>query len=501
MSTAEAQAPRPPAGPHPRRSAALTTLLCWLAFVAVADMVAGGARVLDEGDPHARWLLVNLAATLVLCGWALVRVRAQWSREATPAPVLVAQAPSSPADHRAGSAWRWTRRAVTLALLAVAVVTVVSEWPTLQSAAGQLRHLDWRTLRWGLYAEALAMVAFAQLTRLLLRAGGVRLRLGAMIGLTLASNAVSLSLPGGPAWAVTFSFDQLRRRGVRRSLSAYALAVTWILSAAALIVLAVVGIDLAGARGPAAPFRALATAVGVALVLGAVLAVVLARRPAARAALGRRLERLCSGRRVSSLARSAQAGARELGAVRTPAPLLARCVVAALLNWVLDCGCLAFSILAVGGHVPWAALLAVYAITQLAAALPLTPGGIGVVEGTLSLLLIAYHVPASTAIAGVLLYRVISFWILVPVGWGAVAGLVARQRRSRTRPTWISRVRMTPCTSSWSTSETSPTPSAITSKATRSIPSTPPASPSSSAPRSATWGWPIRRAGSSPPPA
>jgi hypothetical protein len=35
---------------------------------------------------------------------------------------------------------------------------------------------------------------------------------------------------------------------------------------------------------------------------------------------------------------------------------------------------------------------------QLAAALPITPGGIGVVEGTLSVLLIAYHMPVATAV-------------------------------------------------------------------------------------------------------
>jgi uncharacterized membrane protein YbhN (UPF0104 family) len=65
---------------------------------------------------------------------------------------------------------------------------------------------------------------------------------------------------------------------------------------------------------------------------------------------------------------------------------------------------LVFSILAVGGHLPWQGVLAAYGVTQLAAALPITPGGIGVVEGTLSMLLIAYHMPAATAVAAVILY-------------------------------------------------------------------------------------------------
>ncbi|MBV9311067.1 MAG: flippase-like domain-containing protein, partial [Solirubrobacterales bacterium] len=53
---------------------------------------------------------------------------------------------------------------------------------------------------------------------------------------------------------------------------------------------------------------------------------------------------------------------------------------------------------------------------------------IGVVEGTLSLMLIACHMPAATAIAAVVLYRIISFWLLVPIGWGAVVSLVGKPR-------------------------------------------------------------------------
>jgi uncharacterized membrane protein YbhN (UPF0104 family) len=68
-------------------------------------------------------------------------------------------------------------------------------------------------------------------------------------------------------------------------------------------------------------------------------------------------------------------------------------------------------------------------VAQIAENLPITPGGIGVVEGTLSLLLVAYGMPTDTAVAAVLLYRIISFWVLVPVGWLTAGGLVVVQRR------------------------------------------------------------------------
>jgi hypothetical protein len=59
-------------------------------------------------------------------------------------------------------------------------------------------------------------------------------------------------------------------------------------------------------------------------------------------------------------------------------------------------------------------------------------GGIGVVEGIPSLLLISCHFPAVAAIAGVMLDRIISFWILLAIGWGvAAAGLVVMTQHRR----------------------------------------------------------------------
>jgi uncharacterized membrane protein YbhN (UPF0104 family) len=267
--------------------------------------------------------------------WALIGVRSQWRTNAAEPVVMLAEE-AEPGDTArspiASAGWlRWARWIACAVLLAVAITTIVSEWGTLRSGLVRLGDLRWGDLRWAIYAEGLAMIAFAQLTRLLLRAGGVKLGLGSMIGLTLASNR-------------------------------------W--------------------------------------------------------------------RRIGQLVRASE---QELSRVRLPPRMLVRCISLAILNWIYDCGCLVFSLLAVGGHVPWQGILVTYGVTQLAAALPITPGGIGVVEGTLSVLLIACHVPAATAIAGVMLYRIISFWVLVPIGWGAIGILLAMRRRGRAQVTWIPR--------------------------------------------------------------
>ena len=412
--------------------------------MAVANAIDGGLRVVYGNGHHHHWvrLAINVALAVSLSAWALLRVRAQWGEDAgllVPGPIEGERERHQSRGRR--PLWLRVARWVLIAgLTAVAVTTVISEWGTLRSAFKELGHLHWGTLRWAIYAEALAMIAFAQLTRLLLRAGGVNLGMGSMVGLTLASNAVALTLPGGPAWAVTFSFDQLRRRGVSRALTAYALAVTWTLSAVALVTIALVGIDFAGDVGPAAPFRIVASVCTVALGVLVIGSVVVLRLPRSRAAVGRRVDRLRESSRWSKLGEFVHTTQTELSQVRVRAPLLLRCIAAALLNWIYDCGCLVFSILAVGGHVPWQGVLAAYGLTQLAAALPITPGGIGVVEGSLTVLLVAYHMPTATAMASVIVYRIISFWILVPVGWGAVGVLLALQRRGRAHAAWVAEV-------------------------------------------------------------
>ena len=73
--------------------------------------------------------------------------------------------------------------------------------------------------------------------------------------------------------------------------------------------------------------------------------------------------------------------------------LLAMAGAAAMGNWVFDCGCLTLSFLAVGAGVPWRGLLLAYGAGQLATTLPITPGGLGVVEGSLTVALVTFGEP------------------------------------------------------------------------------------------------------------
>jgi uncharacterized protein (TIRG00374 family) len=56
------------------------------------------------------------------------------------------------------------------------------------------------------------------------------------------------------------------------------------------------------------------------------------------------------------------------------------------------------------------------------AAIP-TPGGIGAIEVAMAAGLTATGVPAGVALSAVLLYRIATFWIPIPVGWASLTWL------------------------------------------------------------------------------
>ena len=102
----------------------------------------------------------------------------------------------------------------------------------------------------------------------------------------------------------------------------------------------------------------------------------------------------------------------------------------ASINWLLDCLALYLSLRAVGVDVPLRALIATYAIAQIVAVIPLLPGGGGTVEASLVLGFAAFGHASGSVVAGVVLYRLISNWGLVPIGWAAIV-LQGRRRSTR----------------------------------------------------------------------
>jgi uncharacterized protein (TIRG00374 family) len=346
------------------------------------------------------------------------------------------QAPPSPdegAAPRRGRHWaKWIRRALAVAILIAAAVAASTQTKRLGQGAALLTHIQWGWLVVAIAFELASLVVFARLQRWLLRAGGVRLGFGALFEITLAGNSLAVTLPGGAVWAAAFAFEQLRRRGADRVLAEWVILVAGALASFALFCILATGVWVAGSQGPVASLRWLAVALAAIPVLAGAVSLAVRYSSWARrrwSALLRSAERL-----VPQSGRAAALLRLFWSRVRRVRPGLGGWLVAfalALANWLCNCATLIACALALGAHVHWRGLLVAYALAQISASLPITPGGIGVVEGSLTFALIAYGQNASEAVAIVLLYRIVSFWGVVPLGWVSWAYLALLQRRGR----------------------------------------------------------------------
>ena len=99
------------------------------------------------------------------------------------------------------------------------------------------------------------MLTFAMMQRRLLRAGKIHIALSTMTAITLAANALTTTLPGGVAWAATWLFNQLGRRGVDRFVRTWMFLVAGGVSSFALFLVIAVGVETAGSHGPVASLR------------------------------------------------------------------------------------------------------------------------------------------------------------------------------------------------------------------------------------------------------
>lgn len=321
-----------------------------------------------------------------------------------------------------------------MAVLGGAVWTGYDHRSELFTAGSMLSHLQVGWLLVAVVFELASMVVFARLQRWLLRAGGVSVPLLPMVEIALAGNAMSTSLPGGPAWSATWAFGQLRRRGANRVLAGWVLVVAGALSSFAVFVIVAAGAFVAGNSGPFAHLRWLA-AVLAAIPLAVAAGYVAAREsPRARAALSafwRAVAAHVPPARV--VGRGVRKALESLALVRPGVAGWAEAFGLALANWLYDAAVLVASIEALHLPVPWRAILIIYGFTQISASLPITPGGLGVVEASLAALLVAYGVHSTDALAVVLLYRIVSFWGLVPIGWGVWFGLEIAHRQGARR--------------------------------------------------------------------
>jgi uncharacterized membrane protein YbhN (UPF0104 family) len=88
--------------------------------------------------------------------------------------------------------------------------------------------------------------------------------------------------------------------------------------------------------------------------------------------------------------------------------------------------CLSACVAAFGGSVPIAKIGVVYLTGSALGSIIPTPGGLGAVEAALTAGLTAAGVPGGIAVSAVLMFRLLTFWLPVPLGWVALNYLERR---------------------------------------------------------------------------
>ncbi|HVB00713.1 MAG TPA: YbhN family protein [Acidimicrobiales bacterium] len=288
--------------------------------------------------------------------------------------------------------------------------------------------LEWVAL--GAVVELLSYLGLGALQRNLLRAGAVKITMSYATALSFASSAIVASLPGGPAFAGIFIFGQYRRRGADGAVAIWVIVATVAFEAFALSLLTSAGVGMAIQEG--ASYDLIVVTAATLLLFAAIDALIWQRRWLVRIIqilftwshnhLGKpRRDVVVVMDELTSRLAAVRLGGRDLGL-----SLLFACGF-----WICDCAVLATSFAGVGASVPWRGLLLAYGAGQLAANLPITPGGLGVVEGSLTVALVSFGGAELSAVFAVLLYRIISFWGPMAVGWGSWSAIGLRQRYLR----------------------------------------------------------------------
>lgn len=288
-------------------------------------------------------------------------------------------------------------------------------------------------------AEAASLLCFSLLSRGVL---GRSVRFPRLVAIDLADLAVNHTLPGGGATAAAFRFRLLRDNGVSARRAMSVATVETVVSNSALVIVFLGGVLGSLGRATAGATVWIAVAVAVGLALGGALALwsIVRRRERwtrAAAAIERRLHRITPGRLTALVTELADT----LVALTADRRRGALAALAAFGNWLLDALALWIVVAMFGAPVDPGTLLLAYGLAQLLAQLPLTPGGLGLVEGASTIVLAAAGVPHGVALLGVLGWRVLEFWVPVPVGWLCYLGLRAsalspsRRRAASSRAT------------------------------------------------------------------
>jgi uncharacterized protein (TIRG00374 family) len=318
------------------------------------------------------------------------------------------------------------RRIVKLLLFALVVhLFVIPQIGGARKALDVLSSVDPLLLVAAVLLEAVSFLAYARMTQLLLPAEN-RPGLGVTFGAVMASTGINHVVPGGAATTAAVNYRLLGRAGVPADELGFALGTQAIGSAVVLNMLLWLALI---ASIPATGFQPVyATAAAVGAVLIAVFAAAVISMLRGREVLANRVADVLGRlpRLQTDSVRAVMLGlADQLQELSRDRSRLRIVVGMAAANWLLDAAALWVVLAAFGSRPSPVGLMVAYGLANVMAAVPISPGGLGVIEAILIPTLIGFGTPRAEASIGVVVYRLVNFWMPIPVG---AASYVAVER-------------------------------------------------------------------------
>ena len=312
------------------------------------------------------------------------------------------------------------RRALsrTFKVLATLIVVyfLILNIPGLRNAVDQLSDVKPGLLVLGLVLELLALFCYSLMTRAALGPVGHHMSALHLFRIQLSTRALSSLVPGGSAAGSALGYRLMVASGVPGPDAGFALATAGLASAVVLNFILwaglIVSIPLRGVNpvyGTAAIAGIILMGIAVAIIFGLIEGQERSERILRSVARRLHLNEDRAGEAVRHIGGRMQ----ELAADRA---LLRRLVLWASANWLIDAAALWVFLRAFGGSVPPDGLIVAFGLANVLAAIPLTPGGLGIVEGTYVPVLVGFGLPRATAVVGVVSYRIAQYWLPILIG-------------------------------------------------------------------------------------
>ena len=329
----------------------------------------------------------------------------------------------------------WFRRSTVLRsalLLAVLVAAGFVLTPKVEEASGDLHRLQGGSNAWlllALAAELASLVAFSVVTRWLVQPRD-RPPFRRVLRIDLVTIALSHAVPAGAAAGTLVGYEMLEEEGVGRVEAGFVKVSQSLLSQLLLQLLLALALALQLVFYAASPPALGLTAAGsVMFVLVGVFAWLLGRHPGVIARIARRTLGWIPKLTHDRLDRGVDELAARVQDLLAHPRLLAWICLWSMGNWIFDLASL-WASMRVFGHPPNLVLLTVaFAAAQVLASIPISPAGLGIVEGSLVALLTGFGTPTSVAVLGTLTWRLFNYFLPLPIGAVAYAAIRVDRRR------------------------------------------------------------------------